>query len=164
MNLLNNSNIYFDMASTSNKLWKYNRYRYIMTYQGRPWLPPPLSLLSYLTLALRASYRRCSGDAEREERGSGLSECRIVYVSGWKTNSAVVYTCQFKARVSIWVTFPVLPVELFLGRDDRKKLHEFEEKCVQAYFLEKSEGLHSSQINRIRATAERLDWYSNWFV
>lgn len=46
--------------------------------------------------------------------------------------------------------------ELCLGHKDRKKLHEFEEKCVQAYFHEKSEGLHSSQINQIRATAERL--------
>lgn len=62
------------MASTSNKLWKYNRYRYIMTYQDRPWLPPPLILLSHSALALRAVYRRWSGDAEREEGGSGLSE------------------------------------------------------------------------------------------
>ncbi|XP_076586321.1 transient receptor potential cation channel subfamily M member 6 isoform X2 [Chaetodon auriga] len=111
------NNIYFDMASTSNKLWKYNRYRYIMTYQERPWLPPPLIVLSHVTLALRAIYRRCSGDAEQEERGSGL--------------------------------------KLLLGHEDRKKLHEFEEKCVEAYFHERSDGLHGSQINRIRATAER---------
>uniref|UniRef100_A0A4W6FW46 non-specific serine/threonine protein kinase n=1 Tax=Lates calcarifer TaxID=8187 RepID=A0A4W6FW46_LATCA len=70
------NNIYFDMASTSNKLWKYNRYRYIMTYQERPWLPPPLILLSHITLGLMAIYRRFSGDAEREERGSGLSKYR----------------------------------------------------------------------------------------
>lgn len=80
------------MAATSNKLWKYNRYRYIMTYQERPWLPPPLILLSHMALGLRAIYRRCSGDAEREERSSGLSEYRTVYVCGWKTNSAVIYT------------------------------------------------------------------------
>uniref|UniRef100_A0A8C4GHE9 non-specific serine/threonine protein kinase n=1 Tax=Dicentrarchus labrax TaxID=13489 RepID=A0A8C4GHE9_DICLA len=113
------NNIYFDMASTSNKLWKYNRYRYIMTYQDRPWLPPPLILLSHMTLGLRAIYRRCSGGAEREERCSGL--------------------------------------KLFLGHEDCKKLHEFEEKCVEAYFHEKSEGLHGSHINRIRATAERAE-------
>nr|XP_046242836.1 transient receptor potential cation channel subfamily M member 6 isoform X2 [Scatophagus argus] len=113
------NNIYFDMASTSNKLWKYNRYHYIMTYQERPWLPPPLILLSHVTQALRALYRRCSGDAEREEKCSGL--------------------------------------KLLLGHEDRKKLHEFEEKCVQAYFHEKSEGPHSSHINRIRATADRAE-------
>ncbi|XP_069034204.1 transient receptor potential cation channel subfamily M member 6 isoform X1 [Embiotoca jacksoni] len=113
------NNIYFDMASTSNKLWKYNRYRYIMTYQERPWLPPPLILLSHMTFALRAINRKFSGDAEREERSSGL--------------------------------------KLYLGHKDRKKLHEFEEKCVQAYFHEKSECLHSSQINRIKATAERAE-------
>ncbi|XP_034068678.1 transient receptor potential cation channel subfamily M member 6 isoform X4 [Gymnodraco acuticeps] len=113
------NNIYFDMASTSNKLWKYNRYRYIMTYQDRPWLPPPLILLSHMTSGLRAIYRKLRGDPEREESGSGL--------------------------------------KLSLGDEDRKKLHEFEEKCITAHFHEKSECLHSSQINRIRATAERAE-------
>uniref|UniRef100_A0AAX7SCA7 Transient receptor potential cation channel, subfamily M, member 6 n=1 Tax=Astatotilapia calliptera TaxID=8154 RepID=A0AAX7SCA7_ASTCA len=108
------NNVYFDMASTSNKLWKYNRYRYIMTYQVRPWLPPPLNLLSHMDLGLRAIYKKFSGDAEREERASGL--------------------------------------KLYLGHEDRKKLHEFEERCVQAYFHEKSECPLSSQKNRIKVT------------
>uniref|UniRef100_A0A8D3CR20 non-specific serine/threonine protein kinase n=1 Tax=Scophthalmus maximus TaxID=52904 RepID=A0A8D3CR20_SCOMX len=99
------NNIYFDMASTSNKLWKYNRYRYIMTYQERPWLPPPLILLSHMTLGLT----------------------------------------QIQQLLNTLLT------NLY------SKLHEFEEKCVQAYFHEKSEGLHSSQINQIRATAERAE-------
>lgn len=81
------SNIYFDMAATSNKLWKYNRYRYIMTYQERPWLPPPLILLSHITLGLRSIYRKIKGDTEREERGTGLSE-----YYGLKTYSAVIIT------------------------------------------------------------------------
>uniref|UniRef100_A0A8C7YRL0 non-specific serine/threonine protein kinase n=1 Tax=Oryzias sinensis TaxID=183150 RepID=A0A8C7YRL0_9TELE len=68
------NNIYFDMASTSNKLWKYNRYRYIMTYQERPWLPPPLILLSHMALALRCIYWKLLGNTEPGERGSGLSE------------------------------------------------------------------------------------------
>uniref|UniRef100_A0A665URW9 non-specific serine/threonine protein kinase n=1 Tax=Echeneis naucrates TaxID=173247 RepID=A0A665URW9_ECHNA len=105
------NNIYFDMASKSNKLWRYNRYRYIMTYQAKPWLPPPLIILSHMTSCLYKS----------------------------------VYSTSFNTS---------LP-ELYLGHEDRKKLHEFEEKCVQAYFHEKSEGPQSSQINRIRATADR---------
>uniref|UniRef100_UPI0037E96C00 transient receptor potential cation channel subfamily M member 6 n=1 Tax=Semicossyphus pulcher TaxID=241346 RepID=UPI0037E96C00 len=113
------NNIYFDMESTSSKLWKYNRYRYIMTYQERPWLPPPLILLSHMALGVRAIYRRCRGDTEQEERGSGL--------------------------------------KLLLGHEDRKRLHEFEEKCIQTYFHERSKGHNSSQINRIRATAERAE-------
>ncbi|KAM8886032.1 transient receptor potential cation channel subfamily M member 6 isoform 2-T4 [Spinachia spinachia] len=113
------NNIYFDMASTSNKLWKYNRYRYIMTYQERPRLPPPLILLSHLTSGVRAIYRKSIGEADQEERGSGL--------------------------------------KLWLGHEDRKRLHEFEEKCVQAYFHEKSEGLHGSQIYKIRAAAESAE-------
>uniref|UniRef100_A0A674PI35 non-specific serine/threonine protein kinase n=1 Tax=Takifugu rubripes TaxID=31033 RepID=A0A674PI35_TAKRU len=112
------NNIYFDMAATSNKLWKYNRYRYIMTYQDRPWLPPPMVLLSHVVLLLRTICRRCRGAAEGEEGGTGL--------------------------------------KLFLGCEDRKLLHEFEEKCVEAYFQEKSNDASSNQMNRIRTTAERL--------
>ncbi|XP_054906514.1 transient receptor potential cation channel subfamily M member 6 isoform X4 [Poeciliopsis prolifica] len=113
------NNVYFDLASISNKLWKYNRYRYIRTYQERPWLPPPLILLSHVALAVRSIYRRFSGDAEQEERRSGL--------------------------------------KLYLGLEDRKRLYEFEEKCVELYLHEKNEDLHSTPINRIRATAERAD-------
>ncbi|XP_056274950.1 transient receptor potential cation channel subfamily M member 6 isoform X3 [Pseudoliparis swirei] len=113
------NNVYFDLASISKNLWKYNRYRYIMTYQELPWLPPPFILISHMTIGLRAIYRKCIGDAEREERGSGL--------------------------------------KLYLGHEDRKRLHEFEEKCVEAYFHEKSEGLQSCQMNRIRATSERAE-------
>lgn len=47
------------------------------------------------------------------------------------------------------------PVELLLGHEDHKKLHEFEEKCVESYIHEKNEGLDSSQVSMIRATAER---------
>ncbi|XP_013867494.1 transient receptor potential cation channel subfamily M member 6 isoform X1 [Austrofundulus limnaeus] len=113
------NNIYFDMASTSNKLWRYNRYRYIMTYQERPWLPPPLILFSHMALAVGGIVGRFRQDAEREETGSGL--------------------------------------KLYLGHEDRKKLYEFEEKCVEVYFHEKNEDVHSSQLNRIRATAERAE-------
>ncbi|XP_015242883.1 PREDICTED: transient receptor potential cation channel subfamily M member 6-like isoform X3 [Cyprinodon variegatus] len=113
------NNIYFDMASISNKLWKYNRYRYIRTYQERPWLPPPLILLSHMALAVRKIYRRFCGDAEGEEKRSGL--------------------------------------KLYLGFEDKKKLYEFEEKCVEVYFHEKNKDLHSTQMSRIGATAERAD-------
>uniref|UniRef100_A0A672R4T7 non-specific serine/threonine protein kinase n=1 Tax=Sinocyclocheilus grahami TaxID=75366 RepID=A0A672R4T7_SINGR len=52
------NNVYFDMSSISRKLWKYNRYRYIMTYQEKPWLPPPLILLSHMTLCLSSMWQK----------------------------------------------------------------------------------------------------------
>ncbi|CAL8248689.1 unnamed protein product [Merluccius merluccius] len=111
------NNVYFDMASTSNKLWKYNRYRYIMTYQDRPWLPPPFILLSHMALCVSALWRRLRGGTKG--RGSGLK----------------LYLCQ----------------------EDRKRLHEFEEKCVHVHFHQKNNGLHSNQTTQIRATAERTE-------
>ncbi|XP_030647683.1 transient receptor potential cation channel subfamily M member 6 [Chanos chanos] len=65
------NNVYFDMKSISNKLWKYNRYRYIMTYQEKPWLPPPFILLSHLTLCVNTICRKHRGTPEHE-RDSGL--------------------------------------------------------------------------------------------
>uniref|UniRef100_A0A8C3UMK3 non-specific serine/threonine protein kinase n=1 Tax=Catharus ustulatus TaxID=91951 RepID=A0A8C3UMK3_CATUS len=48
------NNVYFDLKSISNKLWKYNRYRYIMTYREKPWLPPPFILLSHFGLLMKS--------------------------------------------------------------------------------------------------------------
>ncbi|XP_036381855.1 transient receptor potential cation channel subfamily M member 6 [Megalops cyprinoides] len=71
------NNVYFDMKSISNKLWKYNRYRYIMTYQEKPWLPPPFILLSHLTLCLSSIHRHQRRKSEQEaESGLKLYLCQ----------------------------------------------------------------------------------------
>uniref|UniRef100_A0A4W5L673 non-specific serine/threonine protein kinase n=1 Tax=Hucho hucho TaxID=62062 RepID=A0A4W5L673_9TELE len=117
--VLFDSNVYFDMKSISNKLWKYNRYRYIMTYQEKPWLPPPLIILSHMTLCVTAIYRKHRGSSEQERDSCGL--------------------------------------KLYLGQEDLKRLHEFEERCLVSYFHEKNQNVLCSQINRVRATAERAE-------
>ncbi|XP_023377711.1 transient receptor potential cation channel subfamily M member 6 isoform X1 [Pteropus vampyrus] len=111
------NNVYVDMKSISNKLWKYNRYRYIMTYHEKLWLPPPFILLSHLGLFLR---RLCHHQApnDQEEGDVGL--------------------------------------KLYLSNEDLKKLHDFEEQCVEKYFHEKMEGLNCSCEERIRVTSERV--------
>uniref|UniRef100_A0A8C8M4C9 non-specific serine/threonine protein kinase n=1 Tax=Oncorhynchus tshawytscha TaxID=74940 RepID=A0A8C8M4C9_ONCTS len=113
------NNVYFKMKSTSKKLWMYNRYRYIMTYQEKPWLPPPLVSLSHVTLCVTAIYRKHRGLSEKER-----DSCRL---------------------------------KLYLGREELKRLHEFEDRCVIAYFHKKKQDVLCSQIHRIRATAERAE-------
>uniref|UniRef100_A0A8C7VWJ3 non-specific serine/threonine protein kinase n=1 Tax=Oncorhynchus mykiss TaxID=8022 RepID=A0A8C7VWJ3_ONCMY len=113
------NNVYFDMRSISNKLWKYNRYRYIMTYQEKPWLPPPLIILSHMTLCVTAIYQKHRGLSEQETDSCGL--------------------------------------KLYLGQEELKRLHEFEERCLVSYFHEKNQDVLCSQINRVRATAERAE-------
>ncbi|KAG2465634.1 TRPM6 protein, partial [Polypterus senegalus] len=67
------NNVYFEMKSISNKLWKYNRYRYIMTYHEKPWLPPPFIILSHLTLYISSLCRhRAKNDQEDEDVGLKL--------------------------------------------------------------------------------------------
>ncbi|KAI7813574.1 transient receptor potential melastatin 6, partial [Triplophysa rosa] len=111
------NNVYFDMSAISCNLWKYNRYRYIMTYQDKPWLPPPLISLSHVTLCLSSVWQKHSRASKQKRTG----------------------------------------LKLLLAPDDLKKLHEFEEKCVAAYFRDKVENQQSSEINRIRSAAEKAE-------
>lgn len=46
-------------------------------------------------------------------------------------------------------------LELFLTEEDQKKLHDFEELCVEMYFNEKDDKFHSGSEERIRVTFER---------
>ncbi|XP_037653461.1 transient receptor potential cation channel subfamily M member 6 [Choloepus didactylus] len=111
------NNVYLDMKSISNKLWKYNRYRYIMTYHEKPWLPPPFILLSYIGLLVR---RLCHHRAQNDQEEGDVG------------------------------------LKLYLSKEDLKKLHDFEEQCVEKYFHEKIESLNCSCEERIRVTTERV--------
>uniref|UniRef100_A0A8C5X6W6 non-specific serine/threonine protein kinase n=1 Tax=Malurus cyaneus samueli TaxID=2593467 RepID=A0A8C5X6W6_9PASS len=114
------NNVYFDLKSISNKLWKYNRYRYIMTYHEKPWLPPPFILLSHIGLLINCIFRhQPPNELDQEEGDVGL--------------------------------------KLYLSDEELKKLHDFEEQCVEEYFHEKNENLSSSDSERIRLTTERVE-------
>ncbi|XP_069481929.1 transient receptor potential cation channel subfamily M member 6 [Ambystoma mexicanum] len=114
------NNVYIDLKAISHKLWKYNRYRYIMTYYEKPWLPPPLILLSHIGLLIsRLCHHRPLNELDQEEGDVGL--------------------------------------KLYLSDDELKKLHDFEEQCVEKYFHEKNESLNSSDSERIRVTTERVE-------
>ncbi|NXD05391.1 TRPM6 protein, partial [Certhia familiaris] len=114
------NNVYFDLKSISNKLWKYNRYRYIMTYHEKPWLPPPFILLSHIGLLIKCLFHhQPPNELDQEEGDVGL--------------------------------------KLYLSDEELKKLHDFEEQCVEEYFHEKNENLSSSGSERIRLTTERVE-------
>ncbi|NWV03689.1 TRPM6 protein, partial [Ptilonorhynchus violaceus] len=117
------NNVYFDLKSISNKLWKYNRYRYIMTYHEKPWLPPPFILLSHIGLLINCIFHHFHhqppNELDQEEGDVGL--------------------------------------KLYLSDEELKKLHDFEEQCVEKYFHEKNENLSSSDSERIRLTTKSVE-------
>ncbi|XP_059825691.1 transient receptor potential cation channel subfamily M member 6 isoform X1 [Hypanus sabinus] len=114
------NNVYYELKSISNKLWKYNRYRYIMTYREKPRLPPPLIIFSHVALLLNRIYQhQAKNEVDQEDEDVGL--------------------------------------KLYLSKEELKKLHDFEELCVEKYFHEKNEHLHSSDNERIRVTTERVE-------
>uniref|UniRef100_A0A8C6XEQ5 Transient receptor potential cation channel subfamily M member 6 n=1 Tax=Naja naja TaxID=35670 RepID=A0A8C6XEQ5_NAJNA len=115
------NNVYFDMKSMSNKLWKYNRYRYIMTYHEKPWLPPPFIILNHISIVLNClCNRRFPSEMDQEE----------------------------KEHVEL---------KLYLSDEELKKLHDFEEQCVEQYLHEKKESFHFSDSEQIRVTNERVE-------
>ncbi|KYO20775.1 transient receptor potential cation channel subfamily M member 6 isoform B [Alligator mississippiensis] len=67
------NNVYYDMKAISNKLWKYNRYRYIMTYHEKPWLPPPFIFLSHVGLLVNCIiHHQPPNELDQEEGDVGL--------------------------------------------------------------------------------------------
>lgn len=55
----------------------------------------------------------------------------------------------------MWKNSPP-PTELFITEDELKKVHDFEEQCMEEYFREKDDRFNSSNDERIRVTSERL--------
>ncbi|XP_063305079.1 transient receptor potential cation channel subfamily M member 7-like isoform X1 [Pelobates fuscus] len=47
--------------------------------------------------------------------------------------------------------------KLFLTEEDQKKLHDFEEQCVEIYFNERDDRFHLGSEERIRVTSERVE-------
>ena len=50
--------------------------------------------------------------------------------------------------------------ELFITEDELKKVHDFEEQCIEEYFMEKDDRFNSSNDERIRVTSERSGFTS----
>ncbi|KAM9765032.1 transient receptor potential cation channel subfamily M member 7 isoform 3-T3 [Menidia menidia] len=110
------NNVYLQVKSISNLVWKYQRYHFIMAYHEKPVLPPPFILL-----------------------------CHIY---------SLFCMCRKRKKESTYGP------KLFLTEEDQKKLHDFEEQCVETYFHEKDDQFHSGSEERIRLTSERVETMS----
>lgn len=76
----------------------------------------------------------------------------------WVGSVPVLHTPQSRGVLGAWWSHAAVPVpstELFLSDDELKRLHEFEEQCVQEHFREKEDEQQSSSDERIRVTCER---------
>lgn len=77
--------------------------------------------------------------------------------SGWAVKFVMIQLNWFfthRAHFSLSKRFS-LSTELFLSDEELKRLHEFEEQCVQEHFQEKEDEQQSSSDERIRVTCER---------
>lgn len=81
-----------------------------------------------------------------------LSWCFIVNILCRVVTISFQHLYNFTAYVILTAD---LFLELFLTEEDQKKLHDFEELCVEMYFNEKDDKFHSGSEERIRVTFER---------
>ncbi|XP_047678057.1 transient receptor potential cation channel subfamily M member 7 isoform X2 [Tachysurus fulvidraco] len=112
------NNVYLQVMSMSNLVWKYQRYHFIMAYHDKPVLPPPLIIFCHFASLIR-------------------------------------FLCKSRKKDS-----SAYGPKLFLTKEDQKKLHDFEEQCVETYFHEKDDKFHSGSEERIRLTADRVETMS----
>uniref|UniRef100_A0A3B1JAT9 non-specific serine/threonine protein kinase n=1 Tax=Astyanax mexicanus TaxID=7994 RepID=A0A3B1JAT9_ASTMX len=111
------NNVYLQVMSISNLVWKYQRYHFIMAYHDKPVLPPPLIIFYHIS-------------------------------------SFLSFLCKRRKKDSAYGP------KLFLTEEDQKKLHDFEEQCVETYFHEKDDKFHSGSEERIRLTSDRVETMS----
>lgn len=137
--MLFSSNVYLQVKSISNLVWKYQRYHFIMVYHEKPVLPPPVILLCHIY----SLFCMCSKRKKENAYGPSMPACSFAQ--------------QVSPLESIATTLLINTVllELFLTEEDQKKLHDFEEQCVETYFHEKDDQFHSGSEERIRVTSER---------
>uniref|UniRef100_A0A667Z7L6 non-specific serine/threonine protein kinase n=1 Tax=Myripristis murdjan TaxID=586833 RepID=A0A667Z7L6_9TELE len=109
------NNVYLQVKSISNLVWKYQRYHFIMAYHEKPVLPPPFILLCHIY-----SLFYCMCRKRKKESTYGPSTSTLL-------------------------------------SEDQKKLHDFEEQCVETYFHEKEDQFHSGSEERIRLTSDRVE-------
>ncbi|XP_053355884.1 transient receptor potential cation channel subfamily M member 7 isoform X1 [Clarias gariepinus] len=112
------NNVYLQVMSMSNLVWKYQRYHFIMAYHDKPVLPPPLIIFCHIASLIR-------------------------------------FLCKSRKKDS-----SAYGRKLFLNEEDQKKLHDFEEQCVETYFHEKDDKFHSGSEERIRLTSDRVETMS----
>lgn len=60
--------------------------------------------------------------------------------------------------------FSIVSTELFITEDELKKVHDFEEQCIEEYFREKDDRFNSSNDERIRVTSERCTLLSHMLI
>uniref|UniRef100_A0A8C4I3C6 non-specific serine/threonine protein kinase n=1 Tax=Dicentrarchus labrax TaxID=13489 RepID=A0A8C4I3C6_DICLA len=100
------NNVYMQVKSISNLVWKYQRYHFIMAYHEKPVLPPPFILLCHIYSLF------CMCKKRKKENTYGPK--------------AVFATDDEQCISAFFLS------ELFLTEEDQKKLHDFEEQCFHS--------------------------------
>ncbi|KAL5968832.1 Transient receptor potential cation channel subfamily M member 1 [Taenia solium] len=135
------NSIYSDVLVQSELICKYLRYLIIIEYESRPLLPPPLIIISWIYTACRKVYSFTSSSSlspplKAHSSPSGNSfDIGHIFASGAATPESGHRLGDLK---------------LVLKPEEIKKLHDFEEECVEGYWWKK-------QHNERKQSEQQLD-------
>ena len=91
-------------------------------------------------------------------RGGKLLSHKLHFIDfqyKWKKSHSYTPSASYGGWIMILFVSIFISTELYLSKEDLKKLYDFEEQCVEKYFHEKMEGLNCSCEEQIRVTSER---------
>lgn len=115
-------------------------------------------------------YFVCLPPTRMEDR-SGFSlrlskESRALLLALIEIRDVIRPTDQMPSLLLLCLISHFLSTELFITDDELKKVHDFEEQCIEEYFREKDDRFNSSNDERIRVTSERcVPWaYTSWNI
>uniref|UniRef100_A0A8C7HBQ9 non-specific serine/threonine protein kinase n=1 Tax=Oncorhynchus kisutch TaxID=8019 RepID=A0A8C7HBQ9_ONCKI len=75
------NNVYLQVMSISNLVWKYQRYHFVMAYHEKPVLPPPLILLSHLVSFFSCICHKRKKDSHSYGPSTGTTIYRVSGIS-----------------------------------------------------------------------------------
>uniref|UniRef100_F1KTF4 Transient receptor potential channel n=1 Tax=Ascaris suum TaxID=6253 RepID=F1KTF4_ASCSU len=121
------NNIFNETNDMSQQVWLFQRYEQVLEYENTPLLPPPFTPIAHLISLMKHLLRLRRWDRRRYKRGQGN------YGS------------------------PDFAMKVRLDEDEIRKLHDFEEDCMDDLSRKKliSEALNSE--TRLQNTAERAE-------
>uniref|UniRef100_A0A914VVH5 Transient receptor potential cation channel subfamily M member 3 n=1 Tax=Plectus sambesii TaxID=2011161 RepID=A0A914VVH5_9BILA len=126
------NNIFNETNAMSQQVWLFQRYEQVMEYESTPFLPPPFTPLYHIYMLFKYCRVRRRGDIS-------------------KRRSALQY-----AKRDVFD----FALKLFLDYGQVKKLHDFEEDCMDDLARIKEYNKNISTEERIHRTADRSEFMS----
>uniref|UniRef100_A0A7N6A7H5 non-specific serine/threonine protein kinase n=1 Tax=Anabas testudineus TaxID=64144 RepID=A0A7N6A7H5_ANATE len=140
------NNVYIQVKSISNLVWKYQRYHFIMAYHEKPVLPPPIILLNHIYSLF------CMCRKRKKENTYGPSKTTLLFLSStWKSQTLRSKLHDFEEQC-VETYFHEKDDQFHTGSEERIRLtsERVETMCLQLREV-------GNKVNFIKRSLHTLD-------